>query len=313
MVSRRRKNVLRTPSITNKNLRNLVQDIIAYIGLLEKDLEISVSLDQFERFFAPFIVDIRPYCFHNCSYCTYIRRLNPEIRATCSTRKNLLYGKLGAEPFFGTCWLGVGEYVFPILDGTGKTVGFVSNTGYRGDPEKTRAQTEKIVRRYQLDAEAIRAMQQTLKTDIPPMEQVRTRLMPLTHMFTLLYSFLEDYVTFFRDANFGKSRLFDDILIYLYNHIETHFRRSELAQLFSVSESTLNRMFKMYAGETYNSFINTMRFNIAQVYLSNTDLSVNDISGILGYSSTTYFSNAFKKKNGLSPEQYRRGEDKDKP
>ncbi len=64
-------------------------------------------------------------------------------------------------------------------------------------------------------------------------------------------------------------------------------------------------MFKLYAGRTYNDFANTMRFDIVKIYLSHTDLSVSDISELMGYSSSTYFSTAFKKKSGLSPEEYR--------
>ncbi len=178
-------------AVTNASLQKLVQDIIAYIRFLRNDYEVCVSLDKFDRHFAPFIVDIRPYCFHNCSYCNYIRQLNPEIRAFCGTRKIQLYGKLGTEPFFGTCWLGVGEYVFPVTDRAGTGIGFISLTGYLGDPEKTRAQTEKIARRYHLDPDAIRAMQTTLRGDPPPMARVRTLLMPLSYMITLMHSYLE--------------------------------------------------------------------------------------------------------------------------
>ncbi len=291
--------------VLDEYLKDLVEDIIAYIRHLRNELDICISLNQFEKVFAPFTADIRPYCFHDCSYCRYVRQLNVEISEHCSSRKNKLYEKIGTKPFFGTCWLGVGEYIFPITDSEERIIGFISVSGYRGDPEKADKQTEKIAHRYQISTEAIRKMQSSLRRDRPPMESIQTLLMPLSYMFTLLYSCLENYFLPFRDSNLGKSHLFDSILLFVYAHIETHYKRSEIARHFSISESTLSRMFRSYTGSTYNNYANAMRFDAAKVYLSNTDISISEISDSLGYASSTYFSTAFKKHTGHTPEEYR--------
>lgn len=52
-------------------------------------------------------------------------------------------------------------------------------------------------------------------------------------------------------------------------------------------------------------YLNKLRLDTATFLLSETNLSVMEISDNLGFSDSAYFSNLFKKTYGLSPMQYR--------
>ena len=293
------------PMVEEKLLRDLLKDIIAYIRHLREDEGLYVSVHQIDQFAQALMHELKPYNYHECPYCNYVRQQEQVIAVTCIEKQKALCAKIGREPFFGTCWQGVGEFLFPLTDRGGIVCGFISVSGDAGAPEKTRAQTEKIARRYGLDADDMRAMQGTLRRDRPSMERMRAVVMPLTYMFTIMQSYLDNFAASFVGANLGQSELFDSICSFLRNHFSTDFKLSEVAKLFSVSESTLSHLFTAYSAYSYRGYINAMRVNIGKVYLRNTDVSVRQLSELLGYSTPNYFTAVFRKECGQTPEKYR--------
>jgi AraC-like DNA-binding protein len=72
-----------------------------------------------------------------------------------------------------------------------------------------------------------------------------------------------------------------------------------------VSYSWLRRMFKQYTGLSPAQYHLHLRINRACELLRNTILPITDISNMLGFSSSYYFSSIFKEKMGYSPREYR--------
>lgn len=92
---------------------------------------------------------------------------------------------------------------------------------------------------------------------------------------------------------------------YIEKHYTEHISNKELAKLCSISQDCFIRTFKMYFDTTPRQHILDLRIEKAKGMLVSGSKTVSEISYILGFESTTYFSNMFKKKVGVSPSQYK--------
>jgi two-component system response regulator YesN len=95
-------------------------------------------------------------------------------------------------------------------------------------------------------------------------------------------------------------------------YISENYSNSELtletvANEIFVTPVYLSRLIKQELGTTFVGLITQLRTQKAVQLLNTTDLSILEISDQCGYDSQHYFSTAFKKMMGVSPNQYRRG------
>lgn len=95
-------------------------------------------------------------------------------------------------------------------------------------------------------------------------------------------------------------------------YMKEHFSNKEftleyLANYLQVSPVYLSRIFKQELGTTFVSYLTKLRIKKAINLLNTTSLKINEIAEQVGYDSQHYFSTAFKKVVGVSPNQYRRG------
>lgn len=94
-------------------------------------------------------------------------------------------------------------------------------------------------------------------------------------------------------------------------YIDTHFGNPELclasvAAHFKLSEGYLSQMFKKTYGTNFSTYVETVRVDKAKDFLMNTNLSVSEISELVGYLAQNTFGRAFKRVTGLSPSEYRK-------
>ncbi len=75
----------------------------------------------------------------------------------------------------------------------------------------------------------------------------------------------------------------------------------ELSRKVATNECYLKKGFKEVFGTTIFDFYQQQRMEHAKYLLNDKGLSVTDVSGLLGYSSISHFSAAFKKHTGLKP------------
>ena len=80
----------------------------------------------------------------------------------------------------------------------------------------------------------------------------------------------------------------------------------DIAKVVHMSPSHCSRMFSKFAGVSISDFVAQCRMDKARESLEKTYMSVTDIAESLGFSSSTYFANWFKRVTGLSPLQYRK-------
>ena len=98
-----------------------------------------------------------------------------------------------------------------------------------------------------------------------------------------------------------------DAVEYIREHYcEETISVEQVADRFHMSVSYFSKLFNEYAGMTFPEFVNDLRLSYAKELLqSNPNLNVKRIAELCGFSTTSYFSQQFKKKFGVSPSTVR--------
>jgi AraC family transcriptional regulator len=87
----------------------------------------------------------------------------------------------------------------------------------------------------------------------------------------------------------------------LIKHIGEPITIKELSRKVAINECYLKKGFKELFGTTIFDFYQSQRMEHAKYLLYEKGLSVTEVSALLGYSSISHFSTAFKKHTGLKP------------
>lgn len=110
----------------------------------------------------------------------------------------------------------------------------------------------------------------------------------------------EGFTCKFLSDESGRERIAQarDILL---QHIGDPITIKELSRKVAMNECYLKKGFKEVFGTTIFDFYQQQRMEHAKYLLYEKGLSVTDVSALLGYSSISHFSAAFKKHTGLKP------------
>ena len=92
---------------------------------------------------------------------------------------------------------------------------------------------------------------------------------------------------------------------YLLAHLDEHITITELADMLGISSTSLKICFKGVYGDTINGYITNCKMQKAASLLKNTDKSVLEIAGIVGYNNGSKFAGAFRRVMDKSPNEYR--------
>ena len=79
----------------------------------------------------------------------------------------------------------------------------------------------------------------------------------------------------------------------------------EIAAASYLSTFHFARVFKKLTGTTPHAYLAALRTARAQSLLTNAELSVSEISSLVGYSSPSHFTKAFRQATGLTPRAFR--------
>lgn len=71
-----------------------------------------------------------------------------------------------------------------------------------------------------------------------------------------------------------------------------------------MSRSNFYRKIKAISGMAPNDYLKIIRLNKATELLQQTDIRINEVSEMIGFSSSSYFSKCFKAQFGVLPKDY---------
>ena len=90
------------------------------------------------------------------------------------------------------------------------------------------------------------------------------------------------------------------------NHLHDTWTAKQAADFAHLSYSYFSRTFKRAFGFSFSQYLEAMRLQEAEKALLTTDLSISEISNMLCFSSTSYFTERFRKRHGVPPNRFRR-------
>lgn len=92
----------------------------------------------------------------------------------------------------------------------------------------------------------------------------------------------------------------------LQQSFENQVDMEDLASQLPMSYSSFRKAFKKITGESPNQYHLNLRLSRAKDLLTSTVLNISEVADHTGFDSVFYFSKLFKKKNGISPNSFRR-------
>jgi transcriptional regulator GlxA family with amidase domain len=95
-------------------------------------------------------------------------------------------------------------------------------------------------------------------------------------------------------------------MAYIHEHYAEPLSREDLAFHVGLSARHLTRCFQQEVGLSPITYLNRYRVKQAKQLLDAGDKSITDVAGAVGFSSSAYFSDAFRREAGLSPRDYQR-------
>lgn len=102
------------------------------------------------------------------------------------------------------------------------------------------------------------------------------------------------------------SGLVEPIVVYLHTNYEKKISVSDLSKLFNLNRTTLSEKFRLEMGMSAIAYLIDLRIRLSAMLLSDTMLSVAEISGRVGFNDITHFNRSFKKLMGHPPLEYRK-------
>lgn len=104
-----------------------------------------------------------------------------------------------------------------------------------------------------------------------------------------------------------KSLVLLDIKKYLEEHFREKITLEDLSKRFFIDKYYLTRRFKQYYGITVNTYLQQLKITHAKHLLRFSEHSIEEIAVECGIDDPNYFARLFKKVEGLSPGEFRRG------
>ncbi len=104
----------------------------------------------------------------------------------------------------------------------------------------------------------------------------------------------------------GSSRECVLVRRYIDNHFKENLTLDQLAGLVHINKYYLSHSFRREFNTSPISYLISRRIQESRFLLGETDHSLSQIAQILGFSSLSYFSQSFRRLEGMSPMEYRK-------
>lgn len=144
-----------------------------------------------------------------------------------------------------------------------------------------------------------------------PVEKDPIRMMKGNPNIVEMKQILLDFCSYACELNLSqkemqKYNIEEDINQYIReNYFNTDLNVSMLGETFHLTPAYLSKIYKSETGNSLLYAINSIRIEASKKLLDETDLSVNQISKLVGYVYCNAFIRFFKKQTGLTPGQYK--------
>ena len=275
-------------------MQSIINEIDNYIKHLISKYGLYISMHPLVQEGVIMHSKLRIYNIHQNSYCVFLKSVDG-VQRECVNCQRKVAKKCQTGSFCGVCHAGVMEYVYPISQGN-TVIGFISVSGY--STHNAYQYHRLLSDKFGINMELLKNMYQTLNSTLPPKQQIDTLINPLQRMLELAYLKIP-----------VEAKLQDfhyKVLSFIKEHHTENLTSEDICKHFSCSRSYLSHLFKKNCGMSIREYINTLRIEDAKTLLVCSKLNIAEITIVLGFSDSNYFSKTFKKAVGISPVKYRK-------
>jgi len=100
--------------------------------------------------------------------------------------------------------------------------------------------------------------------------------------------------------------ILDEMIMYISNSYDKISSVADLCNKFYFCRSFIQKLFNDNLGVSPKKYILNYQMNKAKQYFKNSDLSVNDVASLVGFTDQHHFSKTFKKQTGMAPSEYKK-------
>ncbi|MDO4274047.1 MAG: response regulator [Eubacteriales bacterium] len=138
------------------------------------------------------------------------------------------------------------------------------------------------------------------------MQNIVTRLYLLEDLENYYQQFFVNLANMLKSQSvYAVDDVIEKIKIYMEKNYQKNLTQDFISYLFYLNRSYLSTLFKARTGQKFIDHLNEIRIEKAKELLAASDKKMYQISKSVGYDNVKYFFRIFKKKTGLTPEQYR--------
>ena len=98
--------------------------------------------------------------------------------------------------------------------------------------------------------------------------------------------------------------MIERIVQHLEEHVDEDISHEAIAAKYRLHPGYLSRLFKQEMGETLSEYLLRIKIEKAAQLLKEDQYKIGEIAGLVGYSTSSYFSVMFKKYTGCTPREY---------
>lgn len=233
---------------------------------------------------------------HNC-YCRNFQTSQVGKNACAASDRQLLFRcRESKQPEYHICHGGLVDIAVPILSDN-EILGYIILGQLKTGDHFSKAISS--LTNLNLNIEEMQAQYQSLPITSP--EKIQSLI--------TIVSMLSEHVLIDRmlipTINQSLKRATD----YIHQHLDEPLSIHKISENTNLSKSVLYRNFHNHFHCTVTEYINRKRIEQAVLLLRQTDLSMEEISQKIGFSSASYFGRIFKKCKGCSPLHFRNQKD----
>ena len=286
--------------------RELGADICSYLDFIKAYYGFHITLHHIEGAALESWPQLLSYNYHDCALCMEIKS-SAKAWQHCVERQDKVKEKAACGAYIGTCYAGVTEWIFPLNDLNGETIGFMCVSGYTLDAEMSAERANAAAVKYSLPKTKMKNAAAKLTRNIPDGKQLSALLQPIQSMFKALFYLNSTAETTAHSTNADRERLYSIMLNYInHNFRNPDFSLKDVAKRFSISYAHASRLFSEFNDVSFARYIRTMRVETAKRYMEHTMIPIVFAASECGFSDSNYFSAVFKAEIGISPREYRR-------
>lgn len=120
----------------------------------------------------------------------------------------------------------------------------------------------------------------------------------------------EQFLSLSEKINASRDRKTEEYYERLKNYMETKYQDEQFSMLvaaeeFGLSESYFSTFFKEIMGKAFSSYLENMRLEKSKEFISEGKYDLEQISRLVGYSSSATFRRAFKRAYGVAPSAWK--------